>query len=211
MSHPNETAKNKTRQHILATATHIFQTQGYARTTTQAIAAQAGVAEVTIFRHFGSKQKLFQAVAQEIGGAAGLSEMETQLTGDLRTDLLRISQYVLPFFIAQRETIRMLMFESSHFSEIQEALAQNPRELCQMLSRYFQQQIEHGQMQRLNPEAVAQAFTSMLFGYAVGLEPLKELLSPEISLEEMIEHFVHIFVEGTAPKQSGEAHDGRNS
>ena len=52
----------------------------------------------------------------------------------------------------------------------------------------------------LNPKAVAQIFASMLFGYAIGLEPFKELLSPETSHEQMIEHFVHVFVEGTAAK-----------
>ena len=90
------------------------------------------------------------------------------------------------------------MFESAHFPEMQEALAQNPRELFQMLSSYFHQQMERGQMQSVNLQAVAQAFTSMLFGYAIGLEPINELLSPEISFEEMIEQFVHVFVEGTA-------------
>ena len=67
-----------------------------------------------------------------------------------------------------------------------------------MLSSYFQHQVERGQVQNLNPETIAQIFTSMLIGYAIGLEPIKGLLTPEISLEEMIEQFVHVFLEGTA-------------
>ncbi|MCA9890374.1 MAG: helix-turn-helix transcriptional regulator, partial [Anaerolineae bacterium] len=47
-----EPSKKTARQRILETAKHSFQTYGYARTTTQAIAEQAAVAEVTIFRHF---------------------------------------------------------------------------------------------------------------------------------------------------------------
>jgi len=197
--HNNDTSahKKQARQRILEAAIRSFQTLGYARTTTQAIAARAGVAEVTIFRHFGNKQKLFQAVVQQIGGAAGLNGIETRLTGDLTTDLLLICRRFLPVLIAQRKTIRMLMFESIHFPEIQEALAQNPRELCRILSSYFKQQIEYGRMQSLNPETMAQVFISMLFGYAIGLEPLNGLLSPEIPLKEMIEQFVHVFVEGT--------------
>ena len=58
MSH---TAKEQTRQHILEKATHLFQTQGYARTTTQEIAKQADIAEVTLFRHFGNKQKIISS------------------------------------------------------------------------------------------------------------------------------------------------------
>ena len=109
------TAKEQTRQHILEKATHLFQTQGYARTTTQEIAKQADIAEVTLFRHFGNKQKLFQAVAQQLSGSDMVAGIESQLTGDYHADLLLIGQQVLPGLIAQRETIRLLMFEASHF------------------------------------------------------------------------------------------------
>jgi AcrR family transcriptional regulator len=195
------TPKEQTRQHILTTAAHLFRTQGYARTTTQEIATQAGVAEVTLFRHFGNKAKLFQAVAQQLSGSDLTPGIESQLTGDYHADLLLIGQQVLPGLIAQRETIRLLMFEASHFPEVQEAVTQSPRELRQMLSNYFQRQIEKGKVQNLNPEVMAHAFFSMLFGYAVGLDTLTEPLTPEISLDEMVEQFVHFFVNGTVISQ----------
>jgi AcrR family transcriptional regulator len=195
------TAKDQTKQHILERATQLFQTQGYARTTTQDIATQAGVAEVTLFRHFGSKQNLFQAVAQQLSGSEMTPKIESQLTGDYHTDLLLIGQHVLPGLIDQRKTIRLLMFEASHFPEVQEAVTQNPRELRQILSNYFQRQIDDGKVQDLNPKVMAHAFFSMLFGYAVGLDTLTEPLTPEISLNEMVEQFIHIFVNGTVISQ----------
>ena len=79
---------------------------------------------------------------------------------------------------------------------MREALAQNPRGMIQLLDRYFQKQIEDGQLRSGNPQAAAQTLMSMLFGYAVGIEPVKELLPTEISIEEMIEAFVHIFLVG---------------
>ena len=195
------TPKEQTRQHILTKAAHLFRTQGYARTTTQEIATQAGVAEVTLFRHFGNKAKLFQAVARQLSGSDLTPGIESQLTGDYHADLLLIGQHVLPGLIAQRETIRLLMFEASHFPEVQEAVTQSPRELRQMLSNYFQRQIEEGKVQNLNPEVMAHAFFSMLFGYAVGLDTLTEPLTPEISLNEIVEQFVHFFVNGTINSQ----------
>ncbi|MBT7191618.1 MAG: TetR/AcrR family transcriptional regulator [Anaerolineae bacterium] len=191
------TTKEQTRQHILEKATHLFQTQGYARTTTQEIATQASVAEVTLFRHFGNKQKLFQAVAQQLSDSVMTPIIKSQLSGDYHTDLLLIGQHVLPGLIAQRETIRLLMFEASHFPEVQEAVTKSPRELRQMLSIYFQGQIEERKVQNLNPEVMAHAFFSMLFGYAVGLDTLTEPLSPDISLNEIVEQFIRIFVNGT--------------
>ena len=195
------TAKKQTREHILEKASHLFQTQGYARTTTQEIATQAGVAEVTLFRHFGSKKKLFQTVAHQLSGSVMMARVESQLSGDYHADLLLIGQRVLPGLIAQSETIRLLMFESSHFPEVQETVTQNPRELRQMLSAYFQRQMEAGKVQNLNPEVMAHAFFSMLFGYAIGQGTLTEPLSPEISLNEIVEQFIHIFVNGTFNSQ----------
>ncbi|MGH7805141.1 MAG: TetR/AcrR family transcriptional regulator [Candidatus Binatia bacterium] len=50
---------------ILDAARTTFAEKGYARTTTREIAARAGVAEVLLFRRFGSKAKLFAEAALE--------------------------------------------------------------------------------------------------------------------------------------------------
>ncbi len=47
---------------ILETAARLFAQNGYARTSTVALAQEAGVAEGTIFRHFKSKEELFIAL-----------------------------------------------------------------------------------------------------------------------------------------------------
>ncbi|PZU44128.1 MAG: TetR family transcriptional regulator [Microbacterium sp.] len=50
--------RERTRQHILETAFELFEAQGYDRTTTAQIATTAGVSEMTLFRHFASKDRL---------------------------------------------------------------------------------------------------------------------------------------------------------
>jgi AcrR family transcriptional regulator len=195
--------KKDARQRILEAATDSFQTLGYARTTTQMIADKAGVAEVTIFRNFRDKKKLFQEVVGQIGGGPGIEKIEGRLTYDLETDLRLISQHVLTFFLQQQDAIRMLMFESIHFPEMREALAQNPRAAIGLLESYFQKQMQAGKLQKRNLQAAAQAFISMLFGYAVAVEPIKELLVSEISTQAMSEEFVHLFLNGMRASQEG--------
>ena len=63
-SHLNQPAED-TRGRILQAAVKLIVEQGYARTTTRAIAAEAGVNEVTLFRHFGSKEKLFHKMVEK--------------------------------------------------------------------------------------------------------------------------------------------------
>ncbi len=52
-------AKEETREKIIEASMEFFSTKGYTDSTTKMIAELAGVNEITIFRHFGSKQKLF--------------------------------------------------------------------------------------------------------------------------------------------------------
>ena len=62
MSHPSVPhtgAADLTRQRLIRTALELFTTRGYHDTTTAQIAKKAGIAEGTIYRHFASKQQLF--------------------------------------------------------------------------------------------------------------------------------------------------------
>ncbi len=194
MTNTNPTPKKKARQRILEAAAESFQTLGYARTTTQVIADKAGVAEVTLFRQFGDKQKLFQEAIEQIGGGVNFEMLEAQLSYDLEADLSLISQHALHFFIAQQDAIRMLMFESVHFPEMKTALAQNPSGMIELLARYFEKQHDEGKVQVVNPQVTAQAFMSMIFGYAIGMQPVSDLLPAQISIEKMSAEFVRIFL-----------------
>lgn len=53
------------RELISAAARDLFAKRGYAATTTRDIALEAGVDEATIYRHFGSKAKLFETAVGE--------------------------------------------------------------------------------------------------------------------------------------------------
>ena len=53
------TATELTRQRLIRTALELFTARGYHDTTTAQIAKKAGIAEGTIYRHFASKQQLF--------------------------------------------------------------------------------------------------------------------------------------------------------
>ena len=59
MSRPDET-----RESLLNAALDIFSEKGFNGATTRSIAERAGVNEVTLFRHFGNKDSLFDAVIE---------------------------------------------------------------------------------------------------------------------------------------------------
>src|SRR5438093_802248 len=56
----------RTRQRLIASATELFSRKGYRDASVKAIAEAAGISRGSIFWHFGSKEGLLWAVAEEL-------------------------------------------------------------------------------------------------------------------------------------------------
>ena len=63
---PGRPASPEIRQRILREAARLIAAQGIAGTSTRAIAAAAATTERTLFKHFGSKDGLVQAVVEHV-------------------------------------------------------------------------------------------------------------------------------------------------
>jgi TetR/AcrR family transcriptional regulator len=61
--------KGERRRQLLSHAKHLFVTLGYHATTTEKIAAAAGVSEPVLYRHFDTKKALFLEVLAEVRAA----------------------------------------------------------------------------------------------------------------------------------------------
>lgn len=106
-----------TEEKIILAAVNQFKINGFSGATTKAIAAEAGVAEVTLFRYFGNKKTLFLKTAEYIGTQFGLMDIPNQLSGDFRQDVYLVCQQLLRHFIRSNELIRMLIFEVKKYRD----------------------------------------------------------------------------------------------
>jgi AcrR family transcriptional regulator len=206
---PFDAQPEDTRGRIMAAAAQVFAGQGYARATTRQIAAAAGVTEVTIFRHFGSKENLFTSILEAFGAPQINRLIEARLSGDCRQDLRMIGGLYLHFMLERADLIRLMLCEAAHFPEARRLAAQNPRHLRQTLAAYFKRQMAAGAMRQNHPEALAQAFIGMFFAYATTEGILHQGLTPHLSPEEIVELFVGLFIEGTTDHRQRTKDDGR--
>jgi len=74
-----------TAERLLTAALQLLGERGYKGATTRRIAERAGVAEVTLFRRFGSKARLLAAAVGCAGSA--FEEAAARPSGDLKADL----------------------------------------------------------------------------------------------------------------------------
>ncbi|HDD62132.1 MAG TPA: TetR/AcrR family transcriptional regulator [Chloroflexi bacterium] len=186
-----------TRGRIMQAASDLFANKGYAGTTTRAIAETAGVNEVTLFRHFGSKENLAREIMNQFGGMAVAENMENLLSGNYREDLLMVGRMMLTVMTDRNDAMRMAICEAGHFPEFRDVVAENPRQLRQMLAHYFQSLMENKKILPGHPELLAQAFLGMFFSYTVLQGFLLDSLKPDVSHDEIITQFVDLFVRGT--------------
>jgi AcrR family transcriptional regulator len=74
------------RERILQAAARVYAQHGFRGATTRLIAIEAGVNEVSLFRTFGSKAALFEAMMASHAAASPLPNLPDQ-PGDPRTDI----------------------------------------------------------------------------------------------------------------------------
>lgn len=189
----------QTRERIIQAAYTVFGNKGYAAATTRAIAAEAGVNEVTLFRHFGNKKNLFSAMIDEFYAFAGLNDITPRLlSGDYRQDLNMIGWRIVAVLKERKQIYRLLLSEVEAQSEVRETMVMLPRRLRRMLAQYFQYQMAQGHMRTSNPEVAAQAFMSLFMAFVTYNTIFGESPIPNVSDEEIVAQFVDIFIAGTA-------------
>jgi len=185
----------ETRTRIMAAGAEVFARKGYAGATTRELAAAAGVNEVTLFRHFGSKKNLFASIINEFSALPDLDRMVKQhLSGNYREDLIRMGTATLRAMLERRAAMRMMLCEAEQVPELHEVMAGIPLRLRQMLAGYLRQQMEDGRVRPADPEVLAQAFLGVFFAHAINPAPP---VGPGLTPEELAEQFVDIFLQGT--------------
>lgn len=190
-----------TRQRLLDAAARVFARDGINGATTRAIAEEAGVNEVTLFRHFGSKDGLLDAVVgQNFGpGAQVAVEAPPAMTNDLRRDLLEHANRYNRLLESNLRLVRTMVGEIQHHRREQE------REVFQGIFRPVKAAIfarieaaqNAGELRSdIRPGLLADLFGAMVFTGAVRRDGLAMKL--EYSASTYLESVVDLVLRGAS-------------
>jgi AcrR family transcriptional regulator len=104
------------RQRLLTAAARVFARDGLNGATTRAIAREAGVNEVTLFRLFQSKDRLIAAVVGQNFGPATPAEaaFTPPMTANLRSDLAELARRYEKILQDNLPLVRTLLGEIQH-------------------------------------------------------------------------------------------------
>ncbi len=194
-----DSGSDDTRKRMIEAALSLFGEVGYTRASTRAIAEQAGVNEVTLFRHFGSKKNLLMACVHSFNQIGFSENFQDHLTGDYPADILMMARLQIQDTQARFEVLRLLLCEAQAVPELREAILTGAGENRSRVTAYFQQQIDARVIRAdLDGETLTYALDSLFSSYIL----LSRLLgSADQPSEEQIRTLVSLFVQGTLAHQ----------
>jgi len=185
-----------TADRIIEAALHLVSEKGYTAATTKAIAELAGVNEVTIFRHFGSKQGILKAIIEKFSYYPLMQqELTTNVTWDLESDLLNFSLKHFNFLMSIKDFVMIGFKEGLQFPEINEEIASIPLLIKNELVHYLKEMHQRGKIKEINFEAAALSLIAMNFGHFMSRARLGTIVS-EMPTEELLQTSIAIFSRG---------------
>jgi AcrR family transcriptional regulator len=153
-----------TRDLILDASLEVFTEKGYTLATTLDISKKAGVSEMTLFRHFKTKNNLFILAIKKAMGSSIEKNLEPHLDLSLSEFVIEILDEKLMIISTQIDVIKMLIRETlSH--TLPEDLAFTKiisNQVIQKISLYT----KHHQLD-MDPLAFAQLIVGLLLRYAI--------------------------------------------
>jgi AcrR family transcriptional regulator len=180
------------RDQLLDAAARLYAEAGYRGTTTRRIALQAGVNEITLFRHFGSKEALMrEAIAR-----AGSSDAH-QILPDVPREPLREVRTWAKAHIAElrqrRSLIRTCMGEIEEHPGIFSAPNSPPAIAAKALTQYLRRLREAGMAKASFDETSASAMLiGALFADAMGRDIMPDLYGNDA--DEALDGYVQLFL-----------------
>jgi AcrR family transcriptional regulator len=196
------------RERLLDAAARVYAETGYRGATTRRIAQEAGVNEITLFRHFGSKTTLIIEAVRQANRRDDCAHVPTppgdpvmELRAWVRDELIHLSQ--------KRSIIRTALGEVEERPEIVPLIGEKPREVILALAAYVQQLQREGRAAAdIDALTAARVLFGSLFADAMGRDVMPELY--EHALEESADHYATVFLRAIGVDETEAAHTGGN-
>jgi AcrR family transcriptional regulator len=185
-------ASMSVRDQLLDAAAKVYAEAGYRGATTRRIAEGAGVNEITLFRHFGSKDVLIrEAIAR--AGSSTVSQTLPDSPRDPARELREWARAHLTELRERRALIRTCMGEIAEHPGIFSQENSPPALAAKSLGRYLRRLKESGMAKAPFNEAIASTMLmGALFADAMGRDVMPDLYrnEPDQALDEYVQLFL---------------------
>jgi AcrR family transcriptional regulator len=155
------------RSRILAAAARVYAQYGFRGATTRLIATEAGVNEVTLFRTFGSKAQLLQAMLHTQVESSAVPLL-SHAAADPHVELTRWCTSVLEYLRGHSHLVRKTIAEADERPDAACAACEGPSSAGRSLVLYLEHLRESGRITAdADVDTAVSMFMSAMFGDAL--------------------------------------------
>jgi AcrR family transcriptional regulator len=174
-------------EQILQGAMRVFLKHGYANTSMDRVAAEAGVSKQTIYSYFQDKEGLFSALIERVTIRRLQREFQSEpIQGQPSTMLRRLAESFLDKMddLEYIAVLRLVIAESARFPELAQLYTRTVIQRgYRTLSVYFK---SHPELNLPDPEAIARIFIGSLSDFILSEEILQGKYSMPMEKERLI-------------------------
>lgn len=187
-----------TKSRLLEATLTLVSEKGYLGAATREIAARAGVTEITLFRHFGSKEHLFEEMLRRYSFLPELKSILADLDAlSFEDALMLVGERYLHGLIKRRDLIKIMLSEINLYPEkVRAAYNSLIGEVRRTLAGFLETRwkAEHG----VSSIATARAFLGMVFSYFLGEGIVRGRNITKKEARDTLAGIVRIFLGGVA-------------
>lgn len=184
---------------ILREATRLFAESGFDKVTIKDLAEACRITEPALYRHYSSKDAIYDAVLdaieQRLCSQAVFRTLENEL--DLEKLLRTMAHHILSFFTENRDIYRLLLYSALREHAKAKRVYQMIRgTYVSFLESQLNRLYEHNLMIRKNSLITARCFVGMVFDCALGTTLWKNYQGKTYKPRQVIDNNVPIYVRG---------------
>jgi AcrR family transcriptional regulator len=183
------------RQQIINTAAELFSRKGFSGTTTREIAGSIGASEATVFKHFATKEALYDAIIEAKTRTGQLLEALAPAAQEKNDQsfLTSLARWMITRTKTDPMMMRLLFFSALEGHALSERFFQSRyRSVDKFVADYVAARIADGAFRAMDPMQAALNFIGMVSHHILLSELFRQPshLVTEHAVEEMVDLFL---------------------
>ncbi len=180
-------------------ATRLFSSHGFDGVTIRDLARACEISEPALYRYFGSKESIYEAVLDALGERLDHERVFAALDGEDNLDLLleRLAEHILEFFDKHREPYRLLLYATlTQHNKAAQVFRLVRQPYVDFLKTRLDRLMESGRVRRVDSLITARCFVGMLFDCVACTTFWRRFQGIRCHPDEIVANNIPIFASG---------------
>jgi AcrR family transcriptional regulator len=184
---------------IVEAASELFSKQGFEGVTIKQLAGACSITEAALYRHYDSKDAIYDAVLDSIGDRLHYQDLFTDLESerDLEALMRSLARHIIDFFSSNADLYRLLLFSALKGHAKAKRVYDTIRgTYTKFLKLQLDRLHKEGRIIEKNNEMTARCFVGMVFDCSLASTLWKGFQGQVFNPDDVVANNVPIYVRG---------------